>query len=186
MQLPDLGEIARERRKLGLTQADLAVKAGVSQSLIARIEAGTVDPRYSNVVGVFTALDELKGREVAAREIMTKNVVGLQVDNTMEKAAAKMKEKGVSQMPVFDGDSIVGSISEKTILDQIARGVDGKTLSNEKVSAYMDAAFPTVNPETPLSVLSALLEYNTAVIVQDKGATKGIITNADLLKMIHK
>lgn len=185
MKLPELSEILKERKKLGLMQTELAKKANVSQSLIARIESNTVDPRYSNVAQIFRALDELKGKEIAAGEIMTKKVVGIQIGNKIEKAVKKMKQYGVSQMPVYGGDAVVGAISEEAILDQISKGVDGKILSLEPVENYMDEAFPTMSPETPLSVISALLEYNTAVMVMEKGKAKGIITKADMLKVVH-
>lgn len=186
MELPSLTEVVRKRKKLGLTQAELAKKAGVSQSIIARIEAGSVDPRYSKIIGVFRALEELKGKEVEANHIMTKNVVGVQTVMKMGDATKKMNKYGVSQMPVYEGDVIVGSLSEGVILDQIGKGVDGRLLSNSTVEEHMEDAFPQVNPETPLSVVSALLEYNTAVIVSEKGSVKGVITKADVLKVVHE
>ena len=42
--LPSLGEIPKKRKELGLTQSRLALSAGVSQSIIAKIEAGSVEP----------------------------------------------------------------------------------------------------------------------------------------------
>ncbi|MFH1788956.1 MAG: CBS domain-containing protein [Candidatus Altiarchaeota archaeon] len=186
MELPSLSEVGRKRKKLGLTQAELAKKAGVSQSIIARIEAGTVDPRYTKVVSVFRALEELRGKEVEARKIMTKNVVGVQTVMKVGDAIKKMSEYGVSQMPVYEGDTIVGSVSESVILDQIGRGVEGRVLSNTPVEEYMEDSFPQVNPDTPLSVVSALLEHNTAVLVSEKGAVKGVITKADVLKLVHE
>lgn len=185
MELPSLTEIERRRKALGLTQTELAGKAGVSQSLIARVEAGSVDPRYTKVSRIFRALEEFKDREVCARDIMSLEVVGVQKTVSMENASGKMKEYEVSQMPVYEGDAIVGSISERVILDQISRGVDTRQFSSSPVSDYMEAAFPTVGPETPLSVVSALLEYNTAVVVQEMGQTRGVITKADLLKVVH-
>jgi predicted transcriptional regulator len=186
MQLPPITEIGKLRKRLSLTQTELAKKANVSQSLIARLEAGTVDPRYSKVAHIFTALDELKGKEIAAREIMTKEVVGIQHTASIEYAAGKMKKHNVSQMPVFDDDKILGSFSERVILDLLSRGFDAKAFSKEDVREHMEDAFPTVKPETPLSVISALLEHNPGVIVQEQGKTVGIITKADLLKVIHK
>jgi predicted transcriptional regulator len=186
MELPNLGEISKRRRKLGLTQTELAKKAGVSQSIIARIEAGTVDPRYSKVFSIFRAFDELKEKEVTAEEIMTKDVVGVQTTMKVGDAAKKMNKYGVSQIPVYDGDVIVGSLSEGLILDQIGRGIDARTLSNSPAGDFMEDASPTVNPETPLSVISALLEHNTAVIVLEKGNVRGIITKADVLKVVHE
>ena len=43
----DLSEIKNLRKKAGITQLDLARKASVSQSLIAKIEAGKIDPTYT-------------------------------------------------------------------------------------------------------------------------------------------
>ncbi len=186
MNLPQLSEIEKQRRKLGLTQAQLAEKAGVSQSLVARIETGTVDPRYSNLVRVFRALEELKGKEITANEIMTRDVVKVDVLNTIEAAADMMKEYGVSQVPVVDGDNIVGSISERVILDQISKGVDAKKFSAETVDKYMAEGPPIITGNTPYSIISAILEHNTSVVVQEQGQTTGIITNADLLKVVHK
>jgi predicted transcriptional regulator len=186
MQLPLLTEIEKQRKSLSLTQTELASKAGVSQSLIARLEAGTVDPRYSKVAQIFLALDELKGKEVEARKIMTKDVVGIQQSASIEYAASKLKKSNLSQMPVFEDDKIIGSFSEKVVLDLISKGVDARAFSKQEVGKHMEDAFPTVKPETPLSVISTLLEYNTAVIVLDHGKASGIITKADLLKVVHK
>ena len=186
MQLPPLTEIEKLRKKHRLTQTELAKKANVSQSLIARAEEGTVDPGYNKVAQIFQALDSYKGREVEARDIMTKEVVGIQHTASIEYAAGKMKKHGVSQMPVYDGDNILGSFSEKVILDLLSRGCDAKSFSKEEIGQHMEDAFPTVKPETPLNVLSTLLEHNTGVLVQEHGKTRGIITKADLLKVIHK
>lgn len=186
MQFPDLSEIARLRKKLKLTQMQLAEKSGVSQSLIARIESGTVDPGYSKIKSLFNALQEPDSKEITAEEIMTPKVIRVDAGDGLWKAANKMKEHEVSQMPVFDGERIVGSISEKVILDQFAKGGDIKKISGKNVSEYAGEAFPVISPNTPLSTISALLENNMALIVAEKGHAKGVITKADLLKFIGK
>ncbi|MBU0761951.1 MAG: CBS domain-containing protein [Candidatus Altiarchaeota archaeon] len=184
MLLPPLGEVEKLRKKLGLTQTELAKKSGVSQSLIARVEAGTVDPRYSKVTEVFRALESLGEKEVEASQIYTKDVVGIQKTASIEYAASKMKEYEVSQMPVFDEDKIVGSFSERVILDLLSRGFDAKKFSKEDVASHMEETFPIIKPETPLNLVSNLLEHNSAVLVQKQGKTLGIITKADLLKVV--
>jgi len=186
MRLPPLNTIREMREKQGLTQTELAKKSGVSQSLIARLEAGTVDPRYSKVEKILAALEKTKKQEPNAKEIMTKKVVGVEVDDTIEQAAAKMKKHNVSQLPVLKNGKPVGSISEKLIIEEIAKGADTKNLSKSLVIEHMEPQFPTVNPTTTLSVLTALLEHGNAVIIQEKEEVVGIITNSDLLKMIHK
>jgi transcriptional regulator with XRE-family HTH domain len=43
----EAGQFVREaRRRAGLSQRALAARAGVSQSLVARIESGNVDPSF--------------------------------------------------------------------------------------------------------------------------------------------
>ncbi|HML25821.1 MAG TPA: helix-turn-helix domain-containing protein, partial [Methanomethylovorans sp.] len=58
MHLPTPDSIRQKRNELRLTQSELAKRAGVSQPLIARIEAGDVDPRLSTLKRIFNAFDE--------------------------------------------------------------------------------------------------------------------------------
>jgi len=186
MQPPDITEIARTRKRMKLTQTQLADASGVSQSLIARAEAGTVDPRYSKVVAIFAALEKLAGGSVKAEDIMTKGVTSVTARDSMEEAAKLMKKKNISQIPVVEGKNIVGSLTEQAVLDQVSAGIQMKDLSSRPVGDYMRDALPTVAADTPLAALSALLEHNPAVIVSEKGETKGIVTKSDLLKMVKK
>lgn len=186
MLLPKLSEISRLRKKFKITQTELAEKAGVSQSLIARLETDKVDPRYSKVANVFRALNELKGREILAKELMTSGVVGIQTNDSMEETARIMKKCNVSQMPVFDRKKVVGSISERVILDEIAKGRNMQDFSHKQVEEFMEQPFPIMSTNTPLTTISSLLENNTAVLVMERGDIKGIITNANLLKVVHR
>ena len=50
------GQFVREaRRRAGLTQRQLATRAGVSQAAVARIESGEVDPSWRRVVELVRA-----------------------------------------------------------------------------------------------------------------------------------
>jgi len=48
----------------------------------------------------------------------------------------------------------------------------------------MEESFPTVSEDAPLSLLSNLLRYYPAALVQKKGKVLGIVTKADLLGVI--
>ena len=95
-----------------------------------------------------------------------------------------MKEHGYSQIPVFNGKQSVGSISEKTILRQILAGKDLDQISNLPTEDIMEEAFPQVGEDAPLSLISSLLQTYQAVLVAKKGIVLGIITKADLLRML--
>jgi predicted transcriptional regulator len=95
-----------------------------------------------------------------------------------------MNESGYSQLPVFSEKRAVGSISEKTVLDQILKVGDPAKLSKVAVEEVMEQAFPQVDEMTPLTAISSLLQYSSAVLVTKKGIVAGIITKADMLKII--
>ena len=183
--LPSLEEISARRRRLGLTQKRLAELAGVSQSLIAKLEAGKIDPSYTKVKAIFDVLEELESRrEIRARDILHDEVVCVQKDDSVSKAVYLMKKYDYSQLPVVDRDRVVGSISERTILNQILSGKRPEELSSLKVEEVMERAFPQVDEDAPLSLVSHLLRRYQPVLVVRKGGLVGIVTKADLLKMI--
>jgi transcriptional regulator with XRE-family HTH domain len=52
----DAGQFVREARsRAGMTQRALAARAGVSQPLVARIEAGTIDPAFGRLLQLIRA-----------------------------------------------------------------------------------------------------------------------------------
>jgi predicted transcriptional regulator len=180
--LPAIDIIPDRRRKLALTQNQLAELAGVSQSYIAKLEAGKIEPSYLKVKAIFEALDKLERRkEVQASEIMSENPIVVQQKATIQETVEIMRKNGFSQLPVFNGDKPVGGVSERTLLDQILYNDDGIPASMKQVRDIMDESWPIVAEDAPLSLLTNLLKYYPAVLVQRKGSVVGIITKADLL-----
>jgi len=183
--LPSLEEISRKRRILDLTQKELAKLAGVSQSLIAKLESGKIDSSYTKVKAIFDALEQLEiKREIQVKEVLHSNVVGVNKNAFVSEAVQLMKTRGYSQLPVFDGERVVGSISEKTILNQILNGKDLAQISLLTTNEIMEEVFPQVGEDTPLSLISSVLQLYPAVLVSKKGKVIGIVTKADLLKML--
>jgi len=184
--LPQLQEIPRRRKNLNLSQKDLAVMAGVSQSMIAKIEALKVNPSYEKTKRIFDVLEELERRsESRAREIGSRRAIGVRRQDPVSKATTIMKQTGFSQLPVLDKGFAVGSISEKSILTQIVKGKDLSELSREHVENVMDEPFPQLDEHSPLSAVLALLQYSPAVILTKRGYPSGIVTRADLLKVVR-
>jgi predicted transcriptional regulator len=183
--LHSVDEISKKRRMLSLTQKQLAERAGVSQSLIAKMEAGKIDPAYTKVKAIFDALEQLEtSTDHHAKEMLHKEIVGVQKNAAVSEAIQLMRKHGYSQLPVFDGEHPVGSISEKTILSQIIGGKDLNQVSTVLVRDIMDDAFPQVGENASLSLISELLQAYPAVLICKNGKTVGIVTKADLLKMI--
>ncbi len=182
--LPQLDEVERRRRNLALSQKELSRLAGVSQSLIAKIEAGKISPSYLKTKAIFDTLESLeRKRDVRAHQLMQTKIIGVQAHESVSKAIRLMGETGFSQLPVFSGKQVVGSITEKTLVESISKGKNLEEISKLPVERIMEKPFVTLDENTPISVVSNLLQHDQAVLASNRGQVTGIITKADLLRM---
>lgn len=185
--LPEIKDVTRHRKLLGLTQNKLARQANVSQSLVAKIETGRVDPSYSKMMKILIALDEEEGKKqtmALAGDICNRDVTFVNRFDPVLKASQLMRGKGFSQLPVCEGDSFVGSVTESMILDEISEKKDYSSLSRMNVGKLMSSPFPMVDGNTPVEPVKSLLRYYQAVLVVRENRVVGIITKADLLSLI--
>src|SRR3989338_3822655 len=177
----ELEEIKEIRKKFGMTQSQLAERAGVSQSLIAKVEAGLIDPTYSKAKKIFEAIDTLgKKKELKAEQIMARHVISVKPNDNIKEAIKKMKSSNISQMPVIEDHKSIGIVSEAIILDSLLNK------KGDKIKEIMEDSAPIVSKNTTVAVISNLLRFAPMVIVSDGGELKGIITKSDLLGKVYK
>lgn len=172
------GKILKDLRlEAGISQQEVARLAGITQAHVAKIETERVDPRISTVNKIISILRE---REIGirCRNIMSKNIISAKLDESIEKVIKIMRSFNVSQIPVFHGKRLVGSIHEGTIM----RNFDRK-LKLLKVRHILDKPFPMVNADDTIEILPSLLDFHPAVLVSNKGKVSGIITKSDLLSI---
>jgi len=185
--LPELKEFQKRRKLLGLTQSQLARLSGVSQSLIAKMERKSIDPAYGKVRKIEQTLEkeEEKSKTTArAKDIHTRNIVKVKVTDTILFARQIMLEHGYSQLPVYDKEKIVGSITENAIFNTISEKNNYSLPSTMKVGELMEPSFPQVDENTPIEPIKSLLQHYQAVLTSRKEKIVGVITRADLLKLI--
>lgn len=175
----EINEIRIVRKKFGLTQAELAKKSGVSQSLVAKIESGAIDPSFSNVRKIFDFLSTLqKERGLKAGDVMHPLLISTEPSSSIKSAVAKMKKHGISQLPVIMKCKCVGLVSEAAILNSIFdRNV-------EKVEDVMEDAPPIVSKNTSVEAVSELLKHTPIVLVSEKGRLNGIVTKSDIISKL--
>ncbi len=177
----ELEEIKKIRKNLGLTQSQLAKRAGVSQSIIAKIESQNIDPTYSKTKKIFEALSYFEKKdEIKAEDMMNKKLVDIKPIECVKDAINKMKRYNISQMPVIDDNKAIGLISESTLLNALVQG------KLTKVSEIMEESPPIVSKQTSVKVISSLLKYYPMVMVSEEGKLTGLITKADLLGKLYK
>jgi cystathionine beta-synthase len=123
-------------------------------------------------------LRDLISRPHAARAVVT---VGR--GDTLLTAYGRFKLYDVSQLPVLEGDRIVGIIDESDVLHAVY-GDD--TRFREKVAAVMTTRLQTVAPQTPIEELFGIYEQGMVPIVVEDQKFLGLITRIDLLNYLRR
>ena len=108
----------------------------------------------------------------------------VQSTDRVHQASDLMRATGYSQLPVLKGDVPVGSISERGILELLRQGSTMEELGQSVISKVMDESYPVVSDSTPVSSVTSLMSSSGAVLVSKKGKIVGLITSADILKLI--
>ncbi|MFA5312865.1 MAG: CBS domain-containing protein [Methanomassiliicoccales archaeon] len=197
-QLPDLDKIRQMRKRLGLSQRELASLAGVSQSLIAKIERGSIDPSYSNVRRILFAFEDVlrkrkvegvrSGAQLTVGDLATKGVITVSPDQTVGEATERMMKGRFTQLPVMVGEKVIGALTDDRLRDYTIEATKNRTKSYEevmrtKIEEMMGEPFPILSEDTPIDVASLHLQREEAILISRKGAIVGILTSADFLNL---
>lgn len=175
----EISRLKQVRRLLNITQSQFARIADVSQSMIAKIEAGKIDPSYSNVKKISDAIERLKHeKEPTISEIMVRRVLSVETKGKLKDAIKLLNKHGISQLPVMRGSNIAGILYEATLLEKATEPGFASMTADEA----MNDAPPTVSEDTKVSAVTNLLKYFPVVLVTKRGELTGIVTKADILK----
>ena len=102
MHIPTPEELRTRREALGLKQTELAKRAGISQSMVARIEAGNVDPRVSTLNKIIVVLNSAEPKKIRAAQIMHTPVLSVQPQDAISRAVDIFEKNNISQLPVIE------------------------------------------------------------------------------------
>ena len=97
-------------------------------------------------------------------------------------ALALVQQHDVSQLPVFRGGEVVGTLYDSDILKS---ALANAAALDRPVDELMAAPLPVVAGDAPLDDVTKLLAArNSAVLVRSNGAITGILTRFDMLQFI--
>ncbi len=139
------------------------------------------------MVKLFETLEAMKQeglKDLTASDVASKGVVTVQSSESVLRASEILRSTGYSQLPVMDGEVPVGSISERDLFDMLRQGFTMGQMRSTQVSKVMKESFPIVSDSTPMALVTLLMSDSNAVLVAQKGKVTGLITNADMLKLI--
>ncbi|MEX0821493.1 MAG: pyridoxal-phosphate dependent enzyme [Rhodothermales bacterium] len=130
--------------------------------------------------GFLESKPDLTVKQVLSSRKIGGPVLSATPNETLGDVIKRMAERGISQMPVIDGEDVVGSLTESVILNRLIEDPEARSQSVREV---MGKPFPIVPRALHLEHLSAYLEQGAgAVLVEpESGETYEIITKSDLI-----
>jgi CBS domain-containing protein len=119
------------------------------------------------------------------RDIMTKNVVTIEVNRTALEAAKIMAEKGISSLIVLNDQDPVGIVTERDFVKKIC--IKELNVSRVKVNEVMSKIRTFADPEIPIEVaVQRMVNHKIRRLpIMETGQVVGIITVTDLAKYLR-
>lgn len=141
-------------------------------------------------------LQELTNRlkQIKAKDIMTKNVITVKKDDTLDDVAEMMINKRISGFPVLEDNKIIGIITANDlflVMDMIKTGEVLKESSNDKILPKVNFAMSTetitVSPEANLDEIIALMKYRNVYTLPVVSRNKliGVIGRRDVFNHFY-
>lgn len=113
-----------------------------------------------------------------------RDIITAHADDRVGEVVARMKESGISQLPVVDADGeIRGAIREVDLLDAMLAGgqAGDDTGAEAPIGPYVSNRVALVEPGTTLSVLGRIFGHTELVVVRDEDGLRQVLTKIDLI-----
>ena len=139
-----------------------------------------VDDKWMRDNGFFQA-KRIEGRveDVVNTELRKPELVVAEDTDTLREVVEKMRERGISQLPVTSGGVLVGMVTEADLMNFLG---SGEGTPDALAAKCMTRHVASVGMSTPISALEELLSKNPAVVVvDDRRCPAGILARIDLL-----
>ncbi len=122
-------------------------------------------------------------RDLISRPYQSNDTIVMRRNETLGTVYQRMKLYDVSQLPVMDGDDIVGIIDESDVLMKVFEKADA---FEDTVDSAMTSNLEFLNIHTPLDKLLPIFDEGKVAIVKDKNQFLGLITRIDLLNYLRR
>ena len=118
-------------------------------------------------------------------EYMSAEPISIQQEAELSEALTLMTQHGFRHLPVLDGNTLVGLVSERDLtLIETLLPKEWETIA---VAEAMTPNPYAVAPSTPVSEVARVMaeaKIGSAVVVDEAGAVKGIFTTNDALRTL--
>ena len=132
--------------------------------------------------GFLEERDYATARDIIGSFDQDRTMLSVEVSTTVSDAVMQLTQANVSQAPVTENGSFVGSLIDSKLLAMI---IDNPSVKETPVAKVMGPPFQIVPKDTTLDVLASIINRdNPAVLVPDGGEKMRIITQHDVLKAV--
>ncbi len=107
-----------------------------------------------------------------------RELVSAEPSDTFDTVIGRMREFGISQLPVLDGGRMAGLITE---VDTLAAMLDGRAQRDTPIADFLAHDFALVEAHNRVSLLSEIFTKKKVIVVEDGGRVIGILTQIDLI-----
>ena len=120
------------------------------------------------------------------RDIMEKNVITIDINETANNAANQMKENDISFLVIIENGKPVGVVSERDFVQKLC--INNQNSSDVKISDIMSYKFRWVNPTTKIEdAIQKMLNNNIRrLLILDDEKLVGVITQTDLASYLRE
>jgi cystathionine beta-synthase len=111
-------------------------------------------------------------------------LITVTANQTVNDAVALMKKYDIEQIPVFENDQPIGSVSENGLFNKL---FSNPNLKDQLIADVMEKPLPVVPFDTPVERLSTLINREQgALLSKDEAGNYHIVTKYDLLQSLAR
>jgi len=107
-----------------------------------------------------------------------REVVTARPEDSFESVVKRMKEFGISQLPVLEGNTMIGLISE---VDMLSALLDQRANLKTPIAGFLSGDYAIVEMHNRSTILAQMFSQNRVVVVEDQGRIVGILTKIDFI-----
>lgn len=121
-----------------------------------------------------------KGR-ISVSELQSPELIKATVDTSVSQLVQMITENGISQIPVFDGENPVGSITEGKLFSEL---FDNPDIKEKTAKDVMQEPFELVEGNMTLTDVAEKFDRKTAAVLYKNSKGYHILTKHDIIKAI--
>jgi cystathionine beta-synthase len=108
-------------------------------------------------------------------------IITARLGEPIDHVIGKMKEHGISQLPVIHNCELIGMITENDLVQPL---LEGRKRPTEPIDDLVEQAYKAVSPADPIDVLPGIFSDGNTALVVENGALRGVLTKIDLISYV--